>query len=452
MSSNKKIVLVGHLFVDVTFTGPRSVAKLRLGGIFHAARALWALNIPYVLAYFCPDYMEESVIKFAAEHGNPELIRLGTVTGCPNVMTIQSPKETGCQHYDDLLRDDRQTTIDHNSLYKVCAIPDVSDYLIFTHDFDLTTLLTSLKDTGHRIHADVNFQNDDFGFLSALGRPLETIILSTSSPLFSNICCGTCATVVDKFSRYTKAVLLKENRGGSRFFDIENSQPPILVEAQPRLVAHSVGVGDCFDAAMIAFFQAGTKTQSALACASCIAAEYAATTYPDDFKKAVERIVAVGPEVVSGLRGISLPWESRPNFPIYLAAPDFSYVDRTQIDLIDDSLKYHNFVARRPVQENGQCNADTSPEHRQKMCDADVKILDECRVLLAVLLFNDPGTLIEIGLAVERGMPVIVFDPYRIADNLMLTQLPDLVSSNIDEVINCVFQVVAKEWVEDGKP
>jgi hypothetical protein len=59
-------------------------------------------------------------------------------------------------------------------------------------------------------------------------------------------------------------------------------------------------------------------------------------------------------------------------------------------------------------------------------------------------LYEDPGTMIEIGMAIERRMPVIVYDPYRRAENLMLTQLPDRVSSDLDVVISAVFKYAAR--------
>ena len=60
-------------------------------------------------------------------------------------------------------------------------------------------------------------------------------------------------------------------------------------------------------------------------------------------------------------------------------------------------------------------------------------------MLIAVLLYNDPGTLIEIGMAVQRGMPTLVYDPKGIADNCMLTECPTLVSSDLDAIMAKVF-------------
>jgi hypothetical protein len=72
-----------------------------------------------------------------------------------------------------------------------------------------------------------------------------------------------------------------------------------------------------------------------------------------------------------------------------------------------------------------------------------MQLLDECQLMVAVFLYEDPGTLVEIGIACERNMPVVVYDPYRRARNLMLIQLPALVSASLDEVVSAVFRHAA---------
>ena len=70
-------------------------------------------------------------------------------------------------------------------------------------------------------------------------------------------------------------------------------------------------------------------------------------------------------------------------------------------------------------------------------------------MMLAVLLYNDPGTLIEIGVAVERGMPVLVYDPYSIAENCMLTEIPNVVSASADQIISELFKYASKIWKQN---
>jgi hypothetical protein len=64
---------------------------------------------------------------------------------------------------------------------------------------------------------------------------------------------------------------------------------------------------------------------------------------------------------------------------------------------------------------------------------------------VAVLLFEDPGTLVEVGLASERELPVIVYDPLNIARNPFIRDLPVLVSSSLDIVVSGVFEQVSAQ-------
>jgi len=176
-----------------------------------------------------------------------------------------------------------------------------------------------------------------------------------------------------------------------------------------------------------------------MALSSWIAGAYAATTYPDDFKTSVERILQSDLKSLITLKGISLPWEVRKRTNIYIAAPDFDFVDTTLIEKLEENLKYHNFSPRRPIKEDGQMERNASKTRKQELFSRDMALLDECQMLVAVLLYNDPGTLIKIGIASQRRIPTIAYDPYKLATNCMLTELPDLVSSDLGEVISEVF-------------
>ena len=139
-----------------------------------------------------------------------------------------------------------------------------------------------------------------------------------------------------------------------------------------------------------------------------------------------------------------MPWEKRPNINIYVAAPDFDFVDRAPIDAIENALRYHNFSPRLPVRENGQMGLNPTVRRKFELLKADLSLLDQCQLMVAVMTYNDPGTLIEIGMACERGMPVIVYDVAGRAENLMLTELPTLVTSNIEQVVASVFEEAAR--------
>jgi nucleoside 2-deoxyribosyltransferase len=181
-----------------------------------------------------------------------------------------------------------------------------------------------------------------------------------------------------------------------------------------------------------------------LAYASFLAADYAGTTYVDDFKRAVGDTLSNSPETIVRLAGIRVPWEKRPDLHIYIAAPDFDFVDRTPIELVQRSLQYHNFSPHRPVQESGQMGKNASTARRQGLFNADMELLERCQMVVAVLPYDDPGTLIEIGLAASLGKPVLVFVPRPMPDNLMLLHVPRLVTQKLDELIDGVFRVAAE--------
>jgi nucleoside 2-deoxyribosyltransferase len=352
-------------------------------------------------------------------------------------MLVAEARETGPQGYEYLLRENHECIMQLNGI----SLDDsVSDYVVFPGGFDLGGVLSLIKGSRSSVHVDANFEASLIEPLLPLSRPVDTLILSTSSSLFLDHYQGKHQAIVSDVTSVAHQLLLKENRGGSRLFRGEEVIPAY---AQPRKVVHSIGVGDCFDVVYVALRrQHGDR--AALAYASCIAAEYACTTYPDLFAERAQQWLSVPPDEIADLGGTLMPWEARRQVHIYVAAPDFQDVDCRPIDAVANALTYHNFVPRRPVREAGEAEPDADENRRQSLCEADLRILGECKILLAVLLYDDPGTLIEIGIAYSRDMPVIVYDPYKRARNLMLTQVPVMVSSDLDEVVTCVFSVAAQ--------
>jgi nucleoside 2-deoxyribosyltransferase len=444
MDKSPKLCLIGQVLVDVTLSNIYEPIKLRLGGIFHAARALWAMDVPYELVYIAPAYLSQQINDFAHHHGAATVKHIGEVKGSPNVVLIQEAKESGPQGYEFLLRDEHRCALDISELKRVAKDKDITDVVIFPGGFDLSLILKAFVTSKAKIHIDISYGVEKVRELAVLGRRFEVVALSTSSDLFLHKYKGKVNKLcADLLKNVTNTVLFKENRGGSRFFKQDSLDHPTKVPAQVRPIVHSVGVGDCFDVVFVAQ-RYRVSDDAALAYASFIATEYASTTFPDDFKRGVCRTLSMSPEIISQLKGISLPWEDRPQHPVYIAAPDFDYLDRTPIDRVVESLRYHNFVPRLPVRENGQMGLSASRSQKQQLCEADLRLLNECSMVVAVLLENDPGTLIEIGIAVERGIPVVVYDPYEKAENLMLTELPSLVSSSLDLIISKVFKHISE--------
>lgn len=431
------ICLVGDIITDITLATPKSKLKMRLGGIVHAARALWAMDVDYAVAYFAPDYMDSHIEMFLEEHNCKLIIKLGTVTNCPYTMLINEVKEIGNQGYDFLYHEDINIVYDYQAIK---ILNDFDKLMLISGNYSMNKVLGEV-DENRKIYCDVA---NNVRSSSELPQSIkfDMLFVSTSSDLFKNQY-SDYDSFCDLLKPYANKIVLKENRGGSRAYDSVLAES-YNIPSQTSSIQHSVGVGDVYD--VVSVTSPYDSFYDRLYFASWVAMEYAMTTFPDNFKKSVQGLLKTPIEHIKNMPGCVLPWEVRRKCHIYIAAPDFDFVDPTQIDMVCNSLLYHNFVPHRPIKENGQMPKDADKAKRMSLYSADMVLLDQCNMLLAVLLYNDPGTLIEIGLAAQRGIPTLVYDPNGIADNCMLTELPTLVSSDMDEIISRVFNEYSKQY------
>lgn len=428
-----RICLIGDIVVDITLKTTTTPTKMRLGGIIHAARSLWAQGIPFEVAYFAPAYLDSQIVDYLNSNGCTEITKVGNVVGAPYLFLIEEVKEAGNQGYEFILRDQIKVEYDFTAIEHFLSC-DYTDCLFISGNYDINRFLKNIKG---RVHIDVANNIDDFSLFSSVSRKIDTIFVSTSSTIFQNFYDNHFQDFADLFRPFTNLLILKENRGGSRGFDFD-SDDYLSVGAQTQPIIHSVGVGDVYDACFV-IQKNFLGVRHAMTLASWLAAEYAQTTYPDDFKTQVNRLLKANLGDLLSLGGVCVPWEQRSNIHIYIAAPDFDHVDTTFIDILYDALIYHNFNPHRPILENGQMEVGASKKRKQVLFENDMLLLDRCQILIAILLYNDPGTLIEIGISAARGLPTLVFDPYCIANNCMLTELPLIVSDDLDNIIAEVF-------------
>lgn len=437
MSGNRGLLLVGEVYIDFTLPKGNADSKLRLGGIVHAARGLWAIDASFAVAAVCPGYLVDQARAYLGSLGCREFIWLAEVKGAPNVMAIGDPTELADQAYQDILRDEKSVEF----LDDAGGIEAFKACLIFPGKYDLTILKSRLAEDV-RVSVDIAYDLHDLEELSPFKGHLVTIITSTSSPMFLAKASENESILLDALrDLLPQAILLKENRGGSRVFDLstnsEDEVPALLGET-----VNSVGVGDVYSAVFVSMlvedvFDAAWK-------AARIATYYAQTTYPDDFKRDAQRGLALSVNQMRGLGGTVLPWHARPSFQIYLAAPDFSYVDRKHIEEVVAALAYHNFRLRRPIQENGELNTQSLMHEMRAAYLADVVLLEECDVVFALPLERDPGTLVEIGLAIGAKKPVITYDPLKENANTMVMAGSAVYSDNLDICLNGLFEVMSR--------
>ncbi len=403
----------------------------------HAARGLWAAGADFSIAAVCPRYLLAQAREYLNELGCKEFIWLAEVSGAPNVMAIGDPTETADQGYEDLLRDEKTVAFRDEAK----ALNSYQRCLVFPGKFDLEQL-ANLLNAEAKVSFDIAYDLASLDPLAGFKGRIAALITSTSSQLFLDNGAERFEGFLKKLKKLSpSAILLKENRGGSRVFDMFAKEVD-EVPAQLGETVNSVGVGDVYSAVFAEHIPYGVSEAAWIGAraATC----YSQTTFPDDFKRDVQRSLSLSQEQMRGLGGTFLPWHDRQNYQIYFAAPDFSYVERKELDQALAALEYHNFRIRRPVQENGELDLPSAQHELTRTYLADVALLEECDLVFALPLGRDPGTLVEMGMAMTTHKPVITYDPSSENTNTMVMAGSTVYSTNLDTCLNGVFDAMSK--------
>ena len=437
MDKLELVLIVGEVVIDFTVAQSDAECKLRLGGIVHAARGLWAAGRAYSVAAVCPKYIVDDVRHFLEAHGCREFFWLGDVVGSPNVIVIGDPLEVSHQGYEDLLRDNKRIKM-------IEPAPNLSGFqkvIVFPGKFNITDLL-ELFSPSAKFSFDIAYDIDKLSVLQAFHGRIGAIIISTSSGLFMQFGKEKIDGLLGEVNTLSPEVfLLKENRGGSRLFSVANETIEEIPATLGRTV-NSVGVGDVYSAVMVGLSQNGWVEAAWRGCQAATA--YAQTTYPDDLRLDIQRAFKSALGTLRALGGTMLPWHDRQNFSIYLAGPDFSYIHKPELDRAVGSLRYHNFKVRLPVQENGEIKRPGTQADLILTYHKDYQLLKDCDLVFAVPLERDPGTLVEVGMAIALGKPVITYDPRNENNNTMVVVGSVVYSAVLEECLNGVFDAMAK--------
>lgn len=431
----RKVLVFGEVFIDthldiIDKNGP----LVRLGGIFHSARAFDSLGIDYALAYYAPDYLDEDINQWALYLHTRSCCKIGKINKAPNVMLVNESKEAGDQGYYNILKDQAEY-IDTDDINSVIKSVNPTDILLYPGRYDVSKLMSALHEFKGKIHIDFHYDSENI--LEKIEQEIETVILSTSSEFFKMKCQGTTKGLIEYFSKYkVNQILLKENRGGSCCHILKDR---IMHESASYYVPtmHSVGVGDVYNSIFISQLF-GEDISKTMRLAALCASKYAETMSYEKYKENAQLMLAHINEL-SELVGVRLPWEERKGINIYLAAPDFPDVNTKILDRLYASLLYHNFNPRLPVRENGICSREISLHDELDIYQKDVALLNDCALLIAVLLYNDPGTLVELGMFKQTGKPTIIFDPFNCCDNMFARNTPDYLCKTLADVIGAVY-------------
>jgi nucleoside 2-deoxyribosyltransferase len=347
-------------------------------------------------------------------------------------MDITESTEAGNQGYEDLLRRNRKVAIDKAAFDALMREFKPTDLLMLGGDYSSTELVNSAIQFDSRVHFDA----DHGAPTASYDRKLATIFLSTSGEPFHKSNASPDA-LWNAWRSTTQTIVLKENRGGSRTFSDDGvSDAPCF----PTNTSHSVGVGDCFDAAWVTCPDTAAPS-SRLRSAGYAASLYASTFDHCEFAKDFE-VAAKISGVLSDLRGVRIPWELRPTLNIYLAAPDFPTVDTRVLDRIEAALRYHNFSPRRPIRENGLGRSDMTNLERRALFALDIELLQKCALLIAIPLIDDPGTFAELGWFSALDRPTILFDPESRITNLFVVNATRRLCRTLGSLVDTTFELL----------
>ena len=438
---SKKILIIGEVFVDNHLDMKENGSYIvRLGGIFHAIRACAALDLEYAFAYYAPTYLEKDVQKYSKVLNSSKSYRLGLVDKAPNVFLIGGSDESGKQLYNNVLCNQAEYIHEYD-MSRVLEEFNPTDILIFPGRYGTKEILNNLLEFQGCIHIDFNYDSEDI--LHFTNNNITTAILSTSSTsLSSYFDDNNYDALIDFFgNKNIKKLLIKENKGGSCLYDYASKmwyQSPAYLDR----IMHSVGVGDVYNVAYIydKFPENIEKTMKFSAWSSVF---YAKTMCYETFKEQMHLLMQNADEQTE-LMGIRVPWLFRKKINIYMAAPDFNYVDTSKLNELVGALKYHNFNPRLPIRENGQITNDMNIHEERVIFSKDIELLEECDFMIATLLYNDQGTLVEIGTYQAQGKTVILYDPNKLLNNMFLKYSCNKYCQNLSEVMNAVFEITGR--------
>ncbi|TEB09363.1 nucleoside 2-deoxyribosyltransferase [Pelotomaculum propionicicum] len=437
---SQKVLIIGEIFIDTHLDiidehGP----LVRLGGIFHSARAFSALNVDYVLAYYAPDYLEDDINYWSCVLNTKGCFKLGTIKNAPNVMLVNESKEVGDQGYYNIIKDQAQY-IDTGNIDQIISITNPTDILIYPGRYSCELLFESLYAFNGKIHVDFHYDSEHI--LDGIKTSVNTIILSTSSSQFKEQCGGTLDGIVEYFKPYDiNQFIVKENRGGAYCFDV-GSQRIFEAPAYYVPIMHSVGVGDVYNAVFVSQIL-DNDIEKRMRLAALCAAKYAETMSFDKFSENT-KLMLDNIDELAALQGVRLSWAERSQKNIYLAAPDFPNVDKKPLDKLNDCLLYHNFKPHLPIRENGLADGFLRYEDELRIYNSDIQLLESCDLLIAVLLYNDPGTLVELGMFKQSGKPTIIYDPFSYCENIFVKYTPNFLCKTLDEVISSTYQCLRR--------
>jgi nucleoside 2-deoxyribosyltransferase len=121
---------------------------------------------------------------------------------------------------------------------------------------------------------------------------------------------------------------------------------------------------------------------------------------------------------------------------VYIASPFFSQIAIEEVETVKEVLRELGIKFFSPKDDN-RISPDADFEARQKGFERNIREIDKCDFMIANTRDKDIGTSVEIGYALAKKKPVILFTPQLkgLSINLMLAQLVTGISYDKNELI-----------------
>lgn len=225
-------------------------------------------------------------------------------------------------------------------------------------------------------------------------------------------------------------VLVKAGAKGCRVYvdgALTGTVPPYRTDR-----VYKVGSGDVFSAAFAYHWaEKGLSPIEAADAASRCVARYCNRRFPS----------VVLDQETSTLLPVRM---NRERAKIYVAGPFFTMAELWLVEETCFALNELGVDFFSPYHEAGIIREHTMEEIR-KTVDADLKGLDDCTAVFAIIDGCDPGTIFEVGYAVRKGIPVVALSQNpKQGDQTMIKGSDRCVLS--DDFASAVYQCVWESW------
>ena len=126
-------------------------------------------------------------------------------------------------------------------------------------------------------------------------------------------------------------------------------------------------------------------------------------------------------------------------YDFYLAGPFFNDRQQRCQDRIEEMMDYYGKKVFSPRKDAGKLGDNTTKAQMKEVFDADLNAIDNCNILFANVSSKDTGTSVEIGYALAKNIPVIIYYDPQFAEtdhvNLMIAlACGGIVLENQDEL------------------